>query len=117
MPLNVLNKIKLDKPITNETDDIDIPIDISDIINICKEYSKLGWHIQNQVECITDLGIEEAISSGKVKVTALPHIKDFLYSVSNNMYFGDAAEQAQDCIALIENFENKNPDLFKASPN
>ncbi len=77
----------------------------------------MGWQIQNQVEELTEIGIDEAIKIGSVKVTALPHIKDFLCAVSNNMYFGDAADQAKECIALIEIFETKNPELFKNKSN
>lgn len=117
MPLNALNKIKLSQTTSDQDDNIDIPIDISDIINICKEYSKLGWQIQKQVEEITEMGIEEAIATGKVKISSLPYIKDFLCSVSDNMYFGDAADQAKECIALIEYFEANNPDLFSVSVN
>ena len=119
MPVDALSTIELSH-VENNTDNnetFDIPIDISDIINICKEYSKLGWQIQKQIEEITELGIEEAINSGTVKITAIPHIKDFLTSVSDNAYFGDAADQAKECIALIESFELKNPLLFKTSAN
>ncbi len=114
MPLHTLNKIKFTELLASEKDDsLDIPIDISDIITICKEYNKLGWQIQNQVEELTEIGIDEAIKTGSVKITALPHIKDFLCAVSNNMYFGDAADQAKECIELIEIFETQNPELFK----
>lgn len=119
MTVNALSTIELSHIETNTDDNetFDIPIDISDIINICKEYSKLGWQIQNQIEEITEQGIEEAILNGTVKVSALPHIKDFLTSVSDNAYFGDAADQAKECISLIESFELKNPLLFKTSTN
>jgi len=119
MPLNALNEIEVSHATTNKSDEnyLDIPIDISDIINICKEYNKLGWQIQKQIEDITEMGIDEAISNGSVKVIALPHIKDFLCSVSDNMYFGDAADQAKETIALIEIFEMKNPNLFELASN
>ena len=95
--------------ITNTKDDeFDIPLDISDIINICREYNKLGWQIQNQVENILEVGVEESIKAGKVKQQSLPHIKDFLKSICKNPYFGDATSQADDCIELIKQYEEKH---------
>lgn len=91
---------------SNETDEeYSIPLDISDIITICREFNKLGWHIQNQVEQILEVGVEESIKSGNVKRESLPHIKSFLHCISQNAYFGDAVSQAQDCIKLIKEYE------------
>ena len=89
---------------TNE-EEYSIPLDISDIINICREYNKLGWQIQNQVETILDTGVAQAIETGYVKRESLPHIKSFLCSICKNAYFGDAVSQAYDCIFLIEEYE------------
>ncbi len=102
---------------TEEDEKFDIPIDIADIISICKEYSKLGWQIQNQIEQITTVGIEKSIKNGAVKVNSLVVIKDFLYKICGNAWFGDAADQANDCISLIEDFELRNPDMFMAKIN
>ena len=33
-------------PEKDKDDEYSIPLDISDIINICREYNKLGWQIQ-----------------------------------------------------------------------
>lgn len=85
-----------------------IPLDISDIINICREYNKLGWQIQDQVESILDLGVDQAIQAKYVKRESLPHIKNFLRSICKNPYFGDAVDQAQGCIFLIEEYEQKH---------
>lgn len=85
-----------------------IPLDISDIINICREYNKLGSQIQNQVEIILDTGVDQAIEKGYVKRESLPHIKNFLNSICKNAYFGDAVSQAHDCIFLIEEYELKH---------
>jgi len=99
-------KVRQLKMNVNETEDnVEIPIDISDILTVCKEYNKLGWKIQNQVEDLLELGIDEAIKNGIVKMESLPHIKDFLNHICDNVYFGDAADQANECIALIEHFE------------
>jgi hypothetical protein len=85
-----------------------IPLDISDIISICREYNKLGWQIQNQVENILEVGVEESITSGIVKRESLPHIKHFLQSICRNAYFGDAVSQAHDCINLIVEYESQH---------
>ncbi len=82
-----------------------IPLDISDIITVCREFNKLGWQIQNQVEQILEVGVEESIKSGNVKRESLPHIKSFLKVISKNAYFGDAVSQAHDCISLIQEYE------------
>ncbi len=85
-----------------------IPLDISDIITVCREFNKLGWHIQQQVENILDVGVEESIRSGNVKKESLPHIKSFLRVIGKNAYFGDAVSQAHDCIELIQAYEEKH---------
>lgn len=110
---NVSDNVKFTSSQTTDKDEenFENPIDISDIINVCKEYSRLGWQIQHQIECITETGIEEAIKSGTVKITSLPLIKHFLQSVSENPLFGDASYQANECIALIENYELTHPRL------
>lgn len=90
---------------SGEEEEYSIPLDISDIINICREFNKLGWQIQNQVENILEVGVEEAINNGIVKQQSLPHIKSFLRAISKNAYFGDAVSQAEDCIKLIDAYE------------
>ena len=89
-------------------DEYDIPLDISDILSICKEFNKLGWQIQTQMESILELGVEEAINTNFVKRESLSHIKYFLDCISKNPYFGDAGDQAKDCIELINNYLSKN---------
>ena len=93
---------------SNKDEEYSIPLDISDIINICREFNKLGWQIQNQVENILEVGVEESIKSGIVKQQSLPHIKSFLRAISRNAYFGDAVSQAHDCIKLIAEYEEKH---------
>lgn len=93
---------------SNETDEeYSIPLDISDILLICREYNKLGWQIQNQVDSILEVGVEESIRSGNVRKESLPHIKHFLQRICQNAYFGDAVAQAQSCIELIKEYEEK----------
>ena len=98
--LEVLNVITSN----DQDEEYSIPLDISDIISICREYNKLGWQIQNQVENILEVGVEESIRSGNVKRESLPHIKSFLQSISRNAYFGDASAQAEECIFLIDSY-------------
>lgn len=93
---------------SSEEEEYSIPLDISDIIAICREFNKLGWQIQQQVENILDVGVEESIRSGYVKKESLPHIKSFLQCVGQNPYFGDAVIQANDCITLIKQYEEKH---------
>jgi hypothetical protein len=94
---------------TSEEDEEEysIPLDISDIITVCREFNKLGWQIQQQVENILEVGVEESIRSGNVKRESLPHIKSFLRVIGKNAYFGDAVSQAHDCIKLIQAYEEK----------
>jgi hypothetical protein len=94
--------------ITKEKEDeYSIPMDISDIINICRVYNNLGWQIQQQVENILEVGVEESIKSGFVKKDALPHVKMFLQAIISNPYFGDAVSQAHDCLRLIKEHEDQ----------
>jgi len=94
---------------TKQQDDLDIPLSMFDILNVCREYSLLGWQIQSQVEQIVDLGIEDAILSKAVAVSSLPHIRAFLQQVIRNPLFGDAADQAQECVMLIDAYQDKHP--------
>lgn len=98
-------------------DEFSIPLDIFDIISVCKEYNRLGWHIQNQIESILEVGIEESINSGVVKQQFLPHIKNFLRCISDNPYFGDAVSQAKDCIKLIAEFEERHKIVYTSISN
>jgi hypothetical protein len=91
--------------IVDSNEEFSIPLDISDIINICREYSNLGWQVQNQVEQILEVGVEESIKSGFVKKESLPHIKNFLISIHSNPYWGDASAQADICVKLISKYE------------
>ena len=99
----------------NET--FSTPINISDIISVCKDYNKLGWNIQNQMETIMEAGIKESINNGIISVSALPFIKDFLQGICENPYFGEATDQAYECIMMIELFEYEHPALFKTISN
>jgi hypothetical protein len=93
---------------TEKDDEYSIPLDISDIISICRDFNNLGWQIRNQVENILEVGVEESIKSGYVKQESLPHVKFFLRQVQSNPYFGDAASQAQDCLILIRQYEENH---------
>jgi hypothetical protein len=113
-----LDVLLASKTTSSESDDeYSIPLDISDIINICREYNKLGWQIQGQVETILEVGVEESIKSGKVRQESLPHIKSFLKAICSNAYFGDAVSQAHDCIQLITQYEVQHPLVMKSQAN
>jgi hypothetical protein len=92
-------------------DEYSIPLDISDIISVCQEYSKLGTNIQNQIEQILDCGVEASIKEGIVKSESLPFIKHFLTKITQNAYFGDANSQAKECLYLIDNYQPKKTNL------
>jgi hypothetical protein len=59
------------------------------------------------MENILELGVEDSINNGYVKKESLSHIKSFLLAISKNPYFGDAVSQAQECIYLIQQYEEK----------
>lgn len=107
-------KLSLVQPQASD-DTFDIPIDINDIIEICKEYSKLGFKIQYQIQNIMEFGVQHCLDNHLIYISSLPLIKDFLNSICANAWFGDACLQANDCIALIEDYELKNPHLVVPS--
>ena len=108
MTLNELESLDVLETTSEEKgEEFSIPLNISDIISICRDFNSLGWQIQQQVENILQVGVEESIKSGFVKQESLPHIKNFLKRICDNPYFGDAGSQAQDCIELIHNYEEK----------
>jgi hypothetical protein len=100
-----------------EKETLDIPIDIGDIIGVCKEYSALGWQIQTQIEAIKEFGLEDGVKRGSVKAQSLPLIRDFFKKIVENAWFGDAAEQAYELIMLIDDLELRKPELFKTKKN
>lgn len=103
-----LSTFNLANSVANEKEEeFSIPLDISDILNICQEYNQLGWKIQNQIQSIVEIGLEESIKLGYIKIESLPYIKHFLKSISNNPYFGDAVDQAHECIFKIKEYEEK----------
>ena len=99
---------------THEEEEYSIPIDISDIINICREFTKLTWQMQNQIDNILEMGVEESIKSGAVQRTSLPHIKSFLMRICDNSYFGDATFQAKETLYLIDFYleNNRQPTML-----
>jgi hypothetical protein len=89
-----------------------IPLDISDIMLICREYHKLGYQLQFQIESLLEIGVEQSLNKGLVKNNSLPIIKDFLKRIVGNVYFGDASEQAKECIYLLDMYEQKDTSLL-----
>jgi hypothetical protein len=90
-------------------EDLDIPLDISDIIAICREYTQLGYQMQQSVDAIMDLGITDAINTKAVSAAALPHIKAFLQEVIRNPLFGDAVDQAAETVRAINDWQEEHP--------
>lgn len=119
MTLNEFESLDVIETATSEEkdDEFSIPLDISDIISICKDFNSLGWNTQQQVENILEVGVEESIKSGNVKKESLPRIKFFLRRICDNAYFGDAASQAQDCLRLIQDYEERYQIRYASSYN
>lgn len=119
MTQNELDTLMLEATSTNDDnyEEYNHPLDINDIINICREYNNLGWKLQNQVETIIEVGIEESIISGIVRKDSLPQIKSFLRSINKNPYFGDAVIQALDCLKLIQQYEEKHKIFYVSKSN
>jgi len=92
---------------TSTEDDFSVPLNMNDIIDICRDFNQIGWSVQNQIEEMLEFGVEEAITSGMIKQEAIPHIKYFLQRIISNPYFGEASAQAKDCMKLIMHFEEK----------
>ena len=90
-------------------DPFNTPISTFDILAICREYSKLGYQMQQQVETLTELGIQDAINSRAISAAALPHIKFFYQQVIRNPLFGDAVDQAAEIVRAIEDWQEANP--------
>lgn len=115
-PMTDTSKNKL----VNSTADeytLDIPIDISDILTVCREYSQLGWQMQQQLEYVMEVGIEEAISSGKVNANVIPLMRDFLRVICQNAFFGDASDQSYQAIMMLDDYVAKHPFLFGGTKN
>lgn len=101
-----MNVEDLVKKIDDE-EDMSVPLDINDILDICKEYVLLGFSIQKQVSEIMDYGVDYCISTSKIKESNLPHIRSFLNKISSNPYFGDAVSQANSVIKYIDEYIDK----------
>ena len=112
-----LSLIETNETTSDKEEEYTNPLDISDIISICQEYNKLGWKLQNQVENILEVGVEESIKSGNVRKDSLPIVKNFLRRICDNVYFGDAVSQAENCIELIQAYEDKHNIRYASKSN
>jgi hypothetical protein len=83
-------------------EEFSIPLNVSEILDICQKFSSLGYSIQNQIIAVTELGVEEAVETGLVKKESLPFIEEFLTSLTKNAYFGDAATEAQEYLFMLK---------------
>ncbi len=109
---NSLNE--LNGPVVSETKTI---IDLSDVLEVCRQYTVLGWGTQNQIECLAECGVEEAIDSGKVNRQALPHIRDFLQSITERLINSDVVDQAYSILMMIDHYELKHPQILRKVGN
>lgn len=82
-------------------DEFDIPMSISDIIEVCQEYSKLE-NLQDCIEDVIDDNVDALIKSGKLNIKSIPKLLVFLDKISNNPYFGDASYQAEQLIITLK---------------
>ena len=80
------------------------PLDISEILQVCAEYNQLGWEIQSQIHLLLD----NQLADFTFDKSSLPKIKSFLTKIADNFYFGDASEQAKECLEEIKMMENKD---------
>lgn len=80
-------------------DEFSNPIDISDLLDICKEYSNSGSKIQSHIQRIYDEGFEYAVQF--MEPESLPFIKSYFEKISKNPLFGDACCQANDIVLRI----------------
>jgi hypothetical protein len=90
---------KIDKHIID--DEFSIPLDISDLLNICKEFNELNAATKLQLENIIDNGIENSLKQGLITYDGLPKIINFFSKIKENAYFGDAASQAEDFLSVM----------------
>lgn len=92
-------------------------VDLTDILEVCKQYTVLGWTIQHQIECLIENGVEEAVNSGKVNSQVLPHVREFLKSITERLINTDVVDQAYAVIMMIDHYEMKNPQIFRKVGN
>lgn len=57
-------------------------MELYDLIQLCKKYSRMGWAVQQQLDNILDMGLAAAIEEGKVNPNALDIIREFLGDVA-----------------------------------
>jgi hypothetical protein len=60
-------------------------MDLTTILDICKEYNRLGWAVQEQLEKVIDDSdnIKEMVEDGKLNPNALKYIKTFLENIAD----------------------------------
>jgi hypothetical protein len=87
----------------------DIPLDLSDLLTVCREYTKLGLNLQHQVEILIEYGVDTAINQRLVSRSALPHIRAFLKVIGSSWVFGDSSLQASDLIDAIDCYQHQHP--------
>jgi hypothetical protein len=94
--------IELHKPVKD--DEFDIPLDISDILEICQEYNSLGFQLQGNLQNILEEGVEAVIASGKLNRKFIPFIIGFFDKLSKNAYLGDSAYQAKQLVEVLTQY-------------
>ncbi len=101
----------MSKKIENE-EVFSIPLNVSEILELCQKFSNLGFNIQHQLQDIAEYGVEESIKRGLVKKESLPFIQDFLSTLSKNSYLGDAAMEAETFLFMLKELEPPKRNLL-----
>ena len=86
-------------------DEFSSPIDMSDVLEICLEYSKAGPKIQNQINMIWEEGLDYSLDL--IEKENIPFIINFFNKISNNPLFGDASSQAKDVVEKLNLYSKK----------
>jgi len=87
---------------------MDIPLDISDITNICKKFSNLSIKSRKILDLLLEEGVN-SINSGKITFAEVFELKEFLVMIKDNSLFGDASEQADLILKEINYFYIPQP--------
>jgi hypothetical protein len=78
-----------------------IPLNLFEIIDICKEYNNLNTYLQKQISNIMSEGISHCIENKLVDQKSFPELISFFEKIINNQYFGEARDQAIECVQVM----------------
>jgi hypothetical protein len=88
-------------------------MDIYSVIEVCKEWDKMGSAVQQQFETVLEVldqtgSLDQAYDSGRLNSNALRYMQDFLRKI-DRLGVEDAGEMAQE----IERAKNSNKSIAK----